>query len=555
MTQEKLEEKLKKLIFEKDKPFVVSISGEWGVGKTYFLQKFFIEKYKEELAKKQIAYISLFGQESLNEIKTNIVLQISKPQKLLNSFKEKIKNIKGTVFKGDDINLSLDGGSVAALLSLFTSNDFKDVIICFDDFERLSSKIDLKDIMGLMSYLKEQKNCKILLILNEKELEKLSDIDKKKHSEIFALYKEKIVDYDFVYSVDIVNLFDTVYRNLENKEHIKDFFEEYKITNIRVGKQIIELFEEFNPVFLNDKIHNKVKRDFIFVALSCFVFKVKFGLDFDGFSNARKYYFDNLVEKKYSDEKIDEQIVYLYGSNDSYEDIAWNYIVTSEFNEEYLFGLLEQNSQEVEYIEQKDLVHSSWNKLHIDFSYKIEDFIKLVKPILKSENINKILTISDFHYYKEFIEKYDNIADFDVDCIIKKYIDDLILREKSIRMHERHNLKIIDEHYSNLIIYRENRRKELLLDLSNNKLIAETLEKSINGWGEKDQYILNNTKVEKYKEIILENQSFVIDIEDFIKKGDEDNYFSQAIKNIKQALQELANENEDYKFKVEKILK
>lgn len=53
---------------EKDKPFVVSISG---VGKTYF----FIEKYKEELAKKQIAYISLFGQ----EIKTNIVLQ---PQKL-----------------------------------------------------------------------------------------------------------------------------------------------------------------------------------------------------------------------------------------------------------------------------------------------------------------------------------------------------------------------------------------------------------------------------------------------------------------------------------------
>ena len=49
MTQEKLEEKLKKLIFEKDKPFVVSISGEWGVGKTYFLQKFFIEKYKEEL--------------------------------------------------------------------------------------------------------------------------------------------------------------------------------------------------------------------------------------------------------------------------------------------------------------------------------------------------------------------------------------------------------------------------------------------------------------------------------------------------------------------------
>ena len=43
-----------------------------------------------------------------------------------------------------------------------------------------------------------------------------------KIDECFALYKEKIVDYDFMYSVDIVNLFDTVYKNLENKEHIKD---------------------------------------------------------------------------------------------------------------------------------------------------------------------------------------------------------------------------------------------------------------------------------------------------------------------------------------------
>jgi hypothetical protein len=55
------------------------------------------------------------------------------------------------------------------------------VIICFDDFERLSSKIDLKDIMGLISYLKEQKICKILLIMNEKELDKLGSIDGKKY--------------------------------------------------------------------------------------------------------------------------------------------------------------------------------------------------------------------------------------------------------------------------------------------------------------------------------------------------------------------------------------
>ena len=565
MTQEKLEEKLKKLIFEKDKPFVASISGEWGVGKTYFWQKFFIEKYKEELAKKQIAYISLFGQESLNEIKTNIVLQISKPQKLLNSFKEKIKNIKGTVFKGDDINLSLDGGSVAALLSLFTSNDFKDVIICFDDFERLSSKIDLKDIMGLISYLKEQKNCKILLILNEKELEKLSDIDKKKYSEIFALYKEKIVDYDFMYSVDIVNLFDTVYKNLENKEHIKDFFKEYEISNIRVGKQIIRLLKEFNSIVTSTILHENVKRDFVFTALSCFVFKFKFGFDYQGYSEVREYYLNREINDNFSDRQDkkqtkdtlkEEQIKYIYKfGNDTYESIVWSYIDHESYDKKYLTELLANDSEKIEYLEQKDTILNAWHRLHSDFSFTRENFIDIVKPFLISDDIHKVLNLSDFHFFVDFIKKYENIDSIIIDNTIKKYIDDIILREKSISIHESHNFEILENSYPHLVKYRDDRKHELLVETTQEGLIAKTLEKSLRGWAEKDQYILNNVEVKKYKEIILTNPDFVLDVKDFVKKGEEDKYFGQAVKNIKKALEELSSQSDDYKFKVERILK
>ncbi|MGJ0312107.1 P-loop NTPase fold protein [Aliarcobacter cryaerophilus] len=198
MTQQKLEVKLYDLLIKSNEPFVASISGEWGIGKTYFWQKVFLEKYKTELSKKQIAYVSLFGHNSLNDIKTDIVLQISKTTKYVSKFKDKLKSIKGAVFKDEDVTLSLDGGSISAVLSLLTQSDFKDVIICFDDFERLSSKIELKDIMGLISNLKEQKSCQVLLIMNEKELDKLGSIDGKKYSDIYKLYKEKIVDYDFV---------------------------------------------------------------------------------------------------------------------------------------------------------------------------------------------------------------------------------------------------------------------------------------------------------------------------------------------------------------------
>ncbi len=33
----------------------------------------------------------------------------------------------------------------------------KDAIICFDDFERMSNKLDIKDVMGLANYLKLEK--------------------------------------------------------------------------------------------------------------------------------------------------------------------------------------------------------------------------------------------------------------------------------------------------------------------------------------------------------------------------------------------------------------
>ena len=46
MTHQKLEEKLYDLLIKSNEPFVASISGEWGIGKTYFWQKIFLEKYK-----------------------------------------------------------------------------------------------------------------------------------------------------------------------------------------------------------------------------------------------------------------------------------------------------------------------------------------------------------------------------------------------------------------------------------------------------------------------------------------------------------------------------
>ena len=49
MTLDKIEESLYKYLIKEKDETVLSISGEWGIGKTYFWKNIFLDKYKNEL--------------------------------------------------------------------------------------------------------------------------------------------------------------------------------------------------------------------------------------------------------------------------------------------------------------------------------------------------------------------------------------------------------------------------------------------------------------------------------------------------------------------------
>ena len=67
-----------------------------------------------------------------------------------------------------------------------------DQIICFDDLERRGQPLDIGDVLGLVSFLREQRACKVVLILNDEEL---TGEAKTK----FETYLEKVVDVSLVY--------------------------------------------------------------------------------------------------------------------------------------------------------------------------------------------------------------------------------------------------------------------------------------------------------------------------------------------------------------------
>jgi hypothetical protein len=173
-------------------PEVVCIKGRWGVGKTFAWHRQ-VEECKNVIALPKYSYVSLFGVNSLDELKyaifenavassdagiepswetlqsdtTAVAKQVGKRSL---SLLQQLPKIKGLV------------GSLGPVWFLMVRR----MVICLDDIERRGKNLSVRDVLGLVSSLKERKGCKVSLILNDEALEE----DKKD----FDAYYEKVVD-------------------------------------------------------------------------------------------------------------------------------------------------------------------------------------------------------------------------------------------------------------------------------------------------------------------------------------------------------------------------
>jgi KAP family P-loop domain len=74
--------------------------------------------------------------------------------------------------------------NVANALSFLT---IRKQIVCIDDLERCGKGLDVSDVLGLTSFLRQQRSCKIILVLNDEQL-------KAEQKQWFESYLEKVVD-------------------------------------------------------------------------------------------------------------------------------------------------------------------------------------------------------------------------------------------------------------------------------------------------------------------------------------------------------------------------
>lgn len=215
-----LEKKLLEIINTEDS-FAIALTGEWGIGKTYFW-KIFCEKHRENFMVNKIAYVSLFGIDSLDALKLEIAIKsysTSQSSDNLSGIKKVFQNTIEAVdlpkIEGSGIALSLSKSMITSTIS----NMVNETLICIDDIERISDKLDIKDVMGLVNHLNLEKKCKVIVLLHEGEADKkFHEYKEKVFDEVLTLSESiTIIKKDIVDDDDLFPVYELFYHTLNIK--------------------------------------------------------------------------------------------------------------------------------------------------------------------------------------------------------------------------------------------------------------------------------------------------------------------------------------------------
>ncbi|EAI1568107.1 hypothetical protein E1D64_08820, partial [Campylobacter jejuni] len=395
----------------------LAINGPWGVGKTHLWKQ--VEKKLSKVNKdKKVVYIDLFGKESYKQILEEIVFKIhGNYNKIMNTFSQittKIAKIKSA----GTININPD-----AIFSFLKKEDFNNIIVCFDNIERRSDNLSLKEILGLVNLLKEEKECNVVMIFHKGELEEQDNNsainDKEKQAKQdnsknwYQTYKEKIIDYEFIINDNSKAAHNIISNEVKYDKEVQNIiFECYQnsCNNLRLLLCFVE-----HIIYFNKECFMKIKKE-----------------DYSNeiFFSGLKMYYDILLNhiKEYYSYDINEDKPRYSIFKKYFDDSCY-------LNQDDLDALKSQFESDLKektriyFNKCKDkYLYSNLND--IDFAKYIEDLFPKFKNYIYENGAYYSIT-----YYQRFFKLYKKITSKELDCkknIEKNFIKELVEYEFNI---------------------------------------------------------------------------------------------------------------------------
>lgn len=163
----------------------ILFDGPWGIGKTYAIDKALEEQ-------ENVCSISMFGlqnsQQIYHEVLCQFVLKNNKAGKIAGAATEVLDGISNIWKSVSSVKEVLQSIAREKELFLLLSKGFDSLhIIVIDDLERVSDRINIEEVFGIVEELKKCNNVKIILVANIDELQE-------NNKEIFKKHNEKVID-------------------------------------------------------------------------------------------------------------------------------------------------------------------------------------------------------------------------------------------------------------------------------------------------------------------------------------------------------------------------
>lgn len=535
-------------------PEVMAIKGDWGVGKTFSWKKF-LNDNKNSMSLDKYAYVSLFGVNSLDSFKYAIFENVIHKKLIgteanLDTFKENTSSILNKFSRRN-----LQHIKTVPLVKNFTTSidsisflSINKTLICIDDLERKGSGLDIKDILGLISQLKEQKNCKIVILLNDS----VSDLDD------YHKYKEKVIDIELKFAPTAEECASIAYNSGKAYyKNLKYFTTKLGIKNIRILKKIERLIDLSLPII------NECEAEIMDSVISSLVLfswsNYSSGSDNDvpslDYIESRSYDIFGMSDKtkKNKTHILWNNILNDYGYNlvDELDKVLIDTVKTGYFIDEDFIRECKKKNRQILVSKSKDSLSKTWNLFNNNFNNNEDEVISsLYNSFIKNidnlflKDLNSIVllfkSLGEREKATELIcfyidSKQEDIESFNPqDIYFRDYITDSEIAERLAAEYEKKSPK---------------------------HTALEVLDKMIatNGWNEEYIKILASTSIEDYytlfKSFNTQNiSSYIYKCLQFSNYSDNTHRYEKITQHVTDALLKIASESKINKIRVSKYI-
>lgn len=385
---------------ESERPEVMAIKGRWGIGKTYTWNKFATE-HSKKIALNSYAYVSLFGLNSLKEIKaavfentvdSRMIGQKPNIQTFNQNYQSVIKTYSrkaSALFR--DIKIPVVSNNIEGLSSIFDSLSYLSLnktLICFDDLERHGQNLNLKDFLGLVSFLKEQKDCKIVILLNE-DADGLND---------YFSYKEKVIDKQLHFEPNAEECIKLAINQSDYPIHyeaIKEYCSLLDIKNIRVLRKIQNHLNEVLPetIDFDHAIQSQVVNSTIIMSW-CYYTHASAPEEIPDLNflktNTSTYLNQDIVKSEPTKNHWDERLRgFGYYKPDDLNRVIAESIENGFLNKTEFLHFCKKKQEQIDSKKLTSAYHQAWELFHASFDNNTDEIIKAMETALK-ESISKL---------------------------------------------------------------------------------------------------------------------------------------------------------------------